>query len=222
MKTKIALAVSLALSSSAFADDLVYQSQTLAGTASIINGSQNNSSPINDIFTITVTISGPLAPNLNNQMITPQSWIVSCQNCVEALSSNPTNNTVSPPAIYIAATAAVFLFSTDSTGKITGWNFGISGNSSVSDGMGGFISQNNGSFSSGDFGTSDQVTSAGHQYVVNTSGPAGTWSQSSLSNPAPPPPAVVSPPVITPSQSGPIGGQARRLRVYFPRNFWRG
>ena len=175
----------------AFADDLVYQSQTLAGTAATIVGSTTeNSSPINDVYSVTVSISGPLAPNLNMAVITPLSWVVTCESCAEALSSSPP--TVPPPLIYTGATAAVFVFSTDMTGKITAWSFGINGNSSVGDGSGGTQSSNSGSFvsssSAGDSGISDAFTL--HEYLVTTSGPPGTWTQSSLSYPnAPPAPA---------------------------------
>lgn len=174
----------LLLCSPALADDLVYQSQTLTGTVSTIVGSTNEgSSPINDVYTITVTVSGPLAPNLTMAPITG-SWVVTCQSCVQDLSSPPAN-TSTQFVVDTVATAGVFLFSTDSTGKITNWSLALNGNSTVTDGMGGLMSSSNGSFStsfsSGDTGTSSFYTL--RQYLVSTSGPRGTWSQSSLSNP---------------------------------------
>jgi len=165
-----------------FADTVTYQSQTLAGSAATLVGQTvENSSPINDVYMVTVTISGPLTPNLNMAMITPQSWDVTCQNCLQSLSSTPTS-TVSAPTVYMGSTSAVFMFSTDATGKITDWNFAINGNSTIS-AYGGLLSTWGGSFSSGDVGTSSEWLTT--QYRVLTSGPKGTWTQSSLSNPAP-------------------------------------
>lgn len=171
------LALIALLASPAFADTVTYQSQTLAGTASVIDGDNTQNSPINDVFTVTVTISGPLAPNLNMALVTPQSWTVVCQNCAQDLSSDPPNPTTT--LIYTAATAAVFLFSTDSTGKITAWNFALSGDSILSDGAGDISKSSSGSFSSGDIDTSLQIL-GNHEYIVATSGPKGTWTQSSL------------------------------------------
>lgn len=175
------------LVSPVIADNLVYQTQTLAGTATFANGSQRDASPINDVYTITVVVSQALPPNLNMATITPTSWTVVCQNCSEVLSSSPTNTT-SPPNVFMVATSAVFMFSTDGTGKITAWNFSINGNSSIGDGVGDNVETASGSFTSGDVATSSQVTSAAHIYTVATSGPKGTWTQASLSNPTIPAP----------------------------------
>lgn len=165
------------------ADTVTYTSQTLTGSSSLVDGANTSTSPLTDVYIVTVTISGPLAPNLNMALIAPQSWTVTCQNCQVALSSNPLGLTNSPD-IYVVATAAVFLFSTDATGKITAWNFAISGNSTVNDPNGNQVSQNSGSFVSGDTGVSSML-SDGQLYSVNITGPRGTWAQSSLANPAP-------------------------------------
>lgn len=170
----------------AFADTVTYQSQTLAGSASTLVGQTvENSSPINDSYIVTMTVSGPLSPNLNMAMITPQSWSVVCQNCLEALSSSPAQPAL--PTVLMIATTAVFMFSTDATGKITAWNFAISGNSTVSV-YGELASTWGGSFNSNitDVGTSSEWVLT--QYRVLTSGPLGTWTQSSLSNPPVAPP----------------------------------
>lgn len=182
----LALLLLLTVDKAARSDNLIYQTQTLAGTASFINGSQDDTSSINDVYTITVTIPQALAPNLSMATITPSGWTVSCQNCVAQLSSSPTGPDLSPGLVFMAATSAVFMFSTDATGKITAWNFAISGNSSIGNGAGGNVATDSGSFTSGDVATSTQVSSAAHIYTVTTSGPKGAWTQSSLSNPAPP------------------------------------
>jgi hypothetical protein len=88
--------------------------------------------------------------------------------------------------VFIAVSSAVFIFSTDSTGKITNWNFAINGNSVIDFGSGDIGAQSSGSFSSGDVGNSTTESLSGHFYTVATSGPKGTWTQSSLSNPTPP------------------------------------
>jgi hypothetical protein len=231
---KLKALILLLLCSPVFADDLIYQSQTLTGTATTFSGSFNEgSTPINDVYTVTVTVSGPLAPNLNMSPIAPSSWVVTCQSCTEDLSSSPP--TISPPSVFTGATAAVFLLSTDSTGKITNWSFAINGNSMVTDGMGGLMNTSNGSFSSsfssGDIGTSSFMVI--NRYTVTTSGPHGTWTQSSLSNP---------PPVIPPNLQlrtcfnswGPVSntngagvapnangsGEACRRPIYFPPTWY--
>jgi hypothetical protein len=181
----IALVVMLAASPFVFADTLTYQSQTLPGTSTLVDGGVSIPSPVNDFYIITVTIAGPLAANLSNAAITPTSWIVTCQNCGAPLSSAPPN-IATAPMVYMTATSAVFMFSTDSTGKITNWNFAINGGSLLGDGTGGILSQTNGSYNSGDTGVSTQVAN-GHQYTVTVNGPKGTWAQSSLSNPTPAP-----------------------------------
>jgi hypothetical protein len=164
----------------AFADTLTYQSQTLPGTNTEVDGPATFVGSLNDVYTVTVTVSGPLAPNLNNQMITPTAWVVTCQFCLNpVLASAPT---LQPNEMSSAS--AVFMFSTDATGKITAWNFAVSGNYVLGDGQGGMLESGDGMFSSGDNALS-HVTGYGKQITQVNAGPKGTWTQSSLSNPAP-------------------------------------
>jgi hypothetical protein len=169
-----------------FADTVTYASQTLSGTSTTVDGGNTDSYPLNDVYMITVTVSEPLAPNLNMAMITPIAWVVTCQNCLSPLSSSPTN-APAPPLVFMSATSAVFMFSTDATGKITNWSFAINGNSTTTD-YGEFASQNNGSFSSS-FSSGDAASSFDtpgiSQYKQVNAGPAGLWTQSSLSSPSP-------------------------------------
>lgn len=173
----------LLLCSPALADTLTYQSQTLAGTSTEVNGPATIVLSINDVYTVDVTISGPLAPNLNMTTITPTAWTVLCQSCQAPLSS-------SPVTAMMTATSAVFMFSTDQTGKVTNWSFSINGNFYLpfDDGStnGSIINQGSGVYTSGasDVGNSTDLGS-GKPYTVLTSGPRGIWTQSSLSNPAP-------------------------------------
>lgn len=176
----------LLLCSPVLADDLVYQSQTLPGNGADLDGNQTWS--VNDVYTIDVTISGPLAPNLQNAVITPQSWVVTCVYCSTDLSSSPVLYTINPGWIW--ATAAVFMFSTDATGKITAWNFGISGSANLNG-----REQNTGRFTSGDTATSVQDLD-GHHITISTAGPKGAWTQSSLSAPVQSAPAQRVQPVV--------------------------
>jgi hypothetical protein len=162
----------LLLCSPVLADTVTYQSQTLPGSGNDQDGGQTW--PVNDLYTITITVSGPLAPNLNNQVITPQSWVVTCVYCSTDLSSNPVYG-----ADWVWATSAIFMFSTDATGKITAWNFALNGSANYPDGQGGIRFMNKGSFTSGDSGVSTH-SGDGHYITISTSGPKGSWTQSSL------------------------------------------
>jgi len=84
------------------------------------------------------------------------------------------------------SSSAVFLFSTDSTGKITAWNFSIGGNFQLLDLTSPrpcCLNQGTGSFTSGDIAIGFEINN--DQIKQSLSGPKGTWTQSSLSNPAP-------------------------------------
>jgi len=162
----------------AFADTVTYSSQTLAGTSTIVDGPATIPSAQNDVYSILVTISGPLAANLNMAMITPTAWAVTCQSCEDKwMASAP----VLQPNMMNAA-SAVFMFSTDSTGKITAWNFAVNGNFALGDGNGDLLENGYGSYSSGD-AASSYVEGYNKQITLVNSGPPGTWTQSSLSNP---------------------------------------
>lgn len=173
----------------AFADDLTYQSQTLAGTDTQTDGPSVGTSPDSDAYIVDVKVSGPLAPNLNMAMVTPQSWVVTCTRCYSNLTSAPTGLA----ANAITSASAVFMFSTDSTGKITAWNFSIAGSFELIDPTSQVpccLTQSNGTFSSGDTATGWQYMD-GHIYTQSLSAPKGTWTQSSLSNPPVSAPAPV-------------------------------
>jgi hypothetical protein len=175
-----ALVLLLLFSPVIFADDLVYQSQTLAGTDTINDGPGTSSTSDSDAYIVDVNVSGPLPPNLNNAVITPNGWTVSCTRCLEHyMSSAPTI-----PAGMMATSTAVFMFSTDSTGKITSYAFSISGSYQVLDPSnpnGCCLSEGAGNFSSADSASSWQQL--GHLVTQSLSAPPGTWTQSSLSNP---------------------------------------
>jgi|SRR5580700_7026678 hypothetical protein len=174
------LALIALLASPVIADDLIYQSQTLAGTETEIDGGEAIPPyPVgSDVYTIDVTISGPLAPNLNMALITPTSWTVTCANCD---GGPPLSSSNSDPN-ETAATAAVFLFSTDANGKITNWTFSISG-SFVQPNFedGGYISQGSGTFSasfaSGDSMSFSVTYDNDHQFNDALSAASGVWTQ---------------------------------------------
>jgi hypothetical protein len=166
----------------AFADTVTYQSQTLSGTDTQTQlPDPPGTSPDSDAYIVTVTVSGPLAPNLNMAMVTPTGWVVSCTRCYSNLTSAPTGLA----ANEVATASAVFMFSTDSTGKITAWNFSIAGLAQTLDTSSPnpcCLTQSTGTFSSGDTATGWQYMD-GHIYTQSLSAPKGTWTQSSLSNP---------------------------------------
>jgi hypothetical protein len=165
----------------AFADDLVYQSQTLSGTDTLTDGPSVSTTPDSDAYIIDVNVTGPLAPNLNMQMVTPNSWTVSCTRCLGGLSSG--QSTVPND---MTSASAVFMFSTDSTGKITAWNFSISSSFELIDPTSPnpcCLYQGSANFSSGD--TATGTWQSNHTVTQLLTAPKGAWTQSSLSNPAP-------------------------------------
>lgn len=169
----------LLLCSPVLADDLYYQT-TLTGTTVMTSGIQVNNIPTSDIYTLDVNITGPLAPNLNNSIITPNYWTVTCSSCLSPLSSNAATF----PSNSLGILTATFAFSTDATGKITSAIFTINSNFEQLDPAspnGCCMQMGTSSFGSGDVvsGWSSYNQWQTRQYL---SGPKGTWTQSSLSN----------------------------------------